>query len=214
MARSVQDFINKAGVAANRIERLPAPPSQQVGPLITWAAFHLGGGFAAEAAVEQLQDPAGWKSLATILNVDSFDSLEAITFTLAATSTATALDLCSSAVFRLAGGTLRPNREFDLGSWRDAKKTAGLAPPTALGRWVRNVLKSQGWSQLEAARHQMVHRTTGRLIFLTAGSHRLPSSLYRVGTASHPVDTTVQSFVSFGRRRFDTFCAAVAKDFP
>lgn len=55
------------------------PCREQVGPLITWAAFHLGGGFAAEAAIDQLQDAVGWKSLATLLNVDSFDSLEAIT---------------------------------------------------------------------------------------------------------------------------------------
>ena len=210
----MQDFINQAGAAASRIGRLPAPLPQQVGPLITWAAFHLGGGFAAEAAVHQLQDPVGWRELSTLLNVDSFDSLQATAFTLAATSTATALDLCSSAVFRLAGGTLRPNREFDLGEWRNANKTAGVTPPPALGRWVSSVLKSQGWGHLEAARHQMVHRTTGRLIFLTVGSHRLPSSLYNVGTASHPVDTAVRSFVSFGRRRFDTFCAAVVKDFP
>lgn len=213
--RTAQDTIERAFEACRRIEqRLPRETALAISPLISWSAFHLGSGLVALAISDGLETDEGWRSLSRQLNVNAYDALEATSFTLACTSTTSALDLCASAVYRLAGGMPRPNREADLSQWRRLRRLANVSPPPALDRWATDVLAAPEWRSLENARHQMVHRTTPREIDLVIGGGHYRRTTYEVGKARYRVDYAVSSFVDFGQRRFETFCTAVLSDFP
>ena len=220
VVRSTLDLVNKnpravldaASAASARLEkRGPAEVVGHTSPLISWAAFHLGAAFAAEVMIERLGTEDGWHDLQRVLGVNSYDIMEAQAFIVASSSVMTAIDLCAAAVYRLSGGTPAPGREYDLGDWRrhgDRDET-----PPALQTWLSDVLRSAEQSLLERARHQAVHRSTPRVIKLTAGAHRLPASEFVVDGTAHPVDDLIARFARHGENRFDAFCDSVASDY-
>ena len=214
MKKSPQELVSAAGAASSSLEAHCSPElGRRVSPLISWAAFHLGATSAAEAIISGLASPAGWADLRRALNADSYDVVEAQAFVIASSSVTTAVDLCSAALYRLAGGTPPVGREFDLGEWRRRGGRHRNHVPPALLRWLEEMLSSSDQSLLENARHQSIHRTTARNIKLTVGTERLPATEFIVNGEAYPVDELVPRLASHGERSFDAFCEAIRAEF-
>jgi hypothetical protein len=212
--RTSTSFLAQANNVHDRLTASEVGDLANVSPLVAWAAHHLGGGLASLSIIEGMRTADGWHQLAESLGIGDFDTLEALAVTISATSTISALDLCSAAAFRLGGGTSpRADEEADLGTWKKERNLKGIHLGDALREWIRRTLAAGTYGVLETARNQVVHRATPRSVRVIVGEHRQPTSTYRIGEEELPADEAVETFTSFGHDRFDAYVAAIAADY-
>jgi hypothetical protein len=126
----------------------------------------------------------------------------------------TAMDLCASAVYRLAGGTLRPNFEFDVGQWFDRRANPPWAKtPAPLAAWVRlfdSDSDTDGdWKLATWLRDAYTHRTTTRHFTLSLGRPSVAQTSLDADGVLHASTATMNRIVSFGLARFRSFADAV-----
>jgi hypothetical protein len=119
------------------------------------------------------------------------------------------MDLCASAVYRLAGGTPRPDREFTVRQWFDGreKNPPWEKTPEPLGRWLRSFKDDDEWTLALQLRDAYTHRTTRRHITITVG--QTAKAFVDVDGTLHGSAGTMARVVTFGLERYEAFAFAL-----
>jgi hypothetical protein len=173
----------------------------EAGQLVTWAADHLDtarlGADLFTKASPDLDDNWTGHRLHTV---------EIAAQNLVFRGVVTAMDLCASAVFRLAEGTPPPDREFDMGQWLHPHKNQQPpwgTTPDPLKRWVESFDGDSDWELAVKLRDAFTHRTTRRHVTVTVGSRSGPvQALVDVDGTLHASTGTMRRIVNFGLARF------------
>jgi hypothetical protein len=196
---------------SHRFAKARVPHRQHAEPLLAWAAWNLD---AAQFGLDvyELCIPQGDENFTGHrVHTGQFAALN-----LVLRGVVSAMDQCAAAVFRLSGGSLRADRERDVGWW-----THRAAPPTwrsvpsPLRHWLRAFNQNSTWDLLSEARHAFTHRTVRRHVTLTIGVPKHGHDVFLdIRGTLHDADNLMPQALSFGRRRFSSFERAFAKAFP
>lgn len=198
-----QELSELAGATTERIKA--AFPKADVGSRLTWAAWNLGGALAATGIVESLATEPGLDEIRRVLQVESYDVLEAAAVGLSASSAVSAIDLCAATAWTIQPGSpLHRGWEADLALVIAPKRKALLLPDHI--RWVDSVSSSAEWRLVESCRNQARHRTFRRTIKLTVGAPRIPHDDFEVAGSMYPADDLVRQFAQDAERWFRQFC--------
>ncbi|WP_194819301.1 hypothetical protein [Nocardia sp. XZ_19_385] len=205
-------YLDLSNTVANHPPVRACPQGQAASELIATGAHHVGFALIAVGLAEWGAEPTGHAEMQTRLANQQFDTMSLAPISYAAAAAMSCLDVCAAATYRLCVGAPNRGHELDLRSLEQAqcRGRSPIALPPNLDAWVKRVLADPDYSEIEAVRHQVVHRHIGSTSMVGAAPGR---TTFRVGNVLVTPEYAANTFTRFAERYYEKFIAAVLADF-